>query len=116
MAAAYALFAAGLCAVLAALVPTGRGVDVVNNLVLILLGLASGSAFPSNALPDLLRLHITPNLPPAWFIEAVRGIQFGGPNASLWTSAGLKLAMLGMALTFLSAWFFRRKLRANSLA
>ncbi len=115
LATAFSVFAGGLLAFSSALSAGARGSEVVNNIGLMLLGLASGCAFPANALPDFLRLHVTPLLPPAWFIEAVRGVQFGGANANLWPLAALKLAVLGALLTLLAAWLFRRKLSRNAL-
>jgi hypothetical protein len=115
LATAFAVFAGGLLALAAALSAGARGAEVVNNIALMLLGLAGGCAFPANALPDFLRLHVTPLLPPAWFIEAVRGAQFGGADANLWPLAALKLAVLGALLTMLAAWLFRRKLSRNAL-
>lgn len=115
LATAFALFAGGLLACSAALGSGARGAEVINNLGVMLLGLASGCAFPANALPEFLRLHVSPLLPPAWFIEAVRGAQFSGADANLWPLAAVKLAGLGALLTLLAAWLFRRRLNRNAL-
>ncbi|HNQ87411.1 MAG TPA: ABC transporter permease [Verrucomicrobiota bacterium] len=116
LAAALAVFAGGLLACSAALVAGARGAEVINTIGVMLLGLASGCAFPSNALPDFLRYHVTPLLPPAWFIEGVRGTQSGGAGSAPWPLAAVKLAALGVLLTLLAAWLFRRRLRRNAMA
>ena len=115
LAAGFALFAGGLLACIAAAGSGTRGSEVFNSLGLMLLGLANGGAFPANALPDFLRTHVTPWLPPAWFIDAVRGTQFGGDLAHRWPLVTLQLAGLGLALTLASAWLFRRRLQRHAL-
>lgn len=115
LATAFSFFAGGLLACVAAAGSGTRGGEVFNSLGLMLLGLASGSAFPANSLPDFLRLHVTPWLPPAWFIDAVRGTQFEGDLADRWPVASLKLALLGLALTLAAAALFRRRLRRQAM-
>ncbi|MFN0067570.1 MAG: ABC transporter permease [Limisphaerales bacterium] len=108
---AYALAAAGVGAALAALAGSERRAEVLNTAVVMGLGLAGGSAFPSNALPAFLRDNVTPLLPNAWFIEAVRALQFGG-DAS-WTLAAAKLAGLGAVLIAFAAWRLGRQLETG---
>lgn len=105
---AYALSGAGIGAALAALAGSERRAEVLNTAVVMGLALAGGSAFPSNSLPTFLRESVTPLLPNAWFIEAVRTLQFGGEAA--WTLASLKLTALGVVLIAFAAWRLGRQL------
>jgi ABC-2 type transport system permease protein len=104
-----ALFAGGLMALLASLIRDERRADQVNTLVAMIIGLASGCAFPSPALPTLLRDHVTPWLPPNWFIETVRAAQFAD-HPGPWPVTASKLAVLGLVLAALAAWRLRRRL------
>lgn len=109
----YAVFAGGFMALLAAIV-SNRTADVVNNMAIMLLALASGCAFPSNALPEFMREHLMPFLPPAWFIDAVRSIHFGGAGG--WVAACLKLAMVGTVLAAIAAGRFQARLKRSTLS
>jgi ABC-type multidrug transport system permease subunit len=111
LALAYGVFAGGLMALLTGLWPGEKKADVLNNLVAMGLGLAGGCAFPAQALPPLLRDHVTPLLPTNWFVEGVRVTQFGGSGN--WGVTALKLALLGGLLLALGAWLLRRKLEAG---
>ena len=110
MVVAFSFFAAGFVAMLAALAGAERRTEVINNVVVMLLGLASGCAFPSEALPGFLRGQVTPWLPPNLFLEAVRKLQFDGPSPA-WLGTALQLFGLGLLLVTLAAWWFHRRLQ-----
>ena len=109
------LFCAGLLAFLAAVLGSGRRVEVFNGVVLMLLGLVSGCAFPAQSLPAWLRDQVTPLMPPAWFVGAVRSVQFDDAGAVTWLTASAKLAATGLLLGAVAAWGFRRRLRRGTL-
>ena len=106
---AFSLFAAGFMAVLASLAGVERRAEVINNVVVMLLALASGCAFPMEALPEFLRNHVTPWLPPNVLLETVRKLHFDA-QAPPWKSAVLLLAALGLALVGFAAWRYQRRL------
>lgn len=117
LAAAFALFAAGLMAALAGVVGGNRRAEVLNTLVAMAFGLAGGGAFPAESLPPFLRDHVTVHLPTAWFIEATRATQqigVEGPMTWPWTVA--KLAALGLGLSVVAAALLRRRLMAGERA
>jgi ABC-type multidrug transport system permease subunit len=106
---AYAFFAAGFMALMAALAGKEKRADVLNNVVAMGLGLAGGCMFPAEQLPGFLREHITPLMPTQWFTAAVRGMESGMPGHGwVWTS--LELAILGWALISMAAWLFHRRI------
>ena len=111
---AYGVFAGGLMALLSSLWLGEKRAEVLNNLVAMMLGLAGGCAFPSQALPPFLRDHITPMLPTNWFIEALRATQFGAQGTGLWL--GLKLTGLGAAMLLGTAWILERRLARGTRA
>jgi ABC-type multidrug transport system permease subunit len=106
----YAGFAAGLMAVLAAVLTDERAANVLNTLVGMGLGLAGGCAFPPQQLPGFLREHVSPLLPTYWFAETVRTLEFGGGPAPWWLVA-VRLAALSALLLGLAAFLFRRRFR-----
>lgn len=110
-----ALFCGGVMALLGSLIRNERKADQLNTLFGMILGLASGCAFPAPALPTLLRDHVTPWLPPNWFIEAVRDTQFADPPAA-WLPVVLKLGAIGLVLTLAAAWRLRSRLAAGARA
>lgn len=110
LAVAIGVFACGLMAALAGILGGEKKADVLNTVVGMALGLASGCTFPSEALPDFLRLYVTPLLPPAWFIGAVRHIQSGDGSNAPWLLAMTQLTVLGIVLSWLAAWLLRRRL------
>jgi len=112
---AFGLFAGGLLAFLAAVMNGEKRADVLNSMILMGLGLAGGCAFPAQALPTFLRDHVTPLLPPNWFVEAMRAAQSGGGESAAWALAALKLTVLGLMLIALAGWLFRRKLSRGEL-
>jgi ABC-type multidrug transport system permease subunit len=111
----FALFSGGLLACLTAVMNGEKRADVLNNLIVMGLGLAGGCAFPAQALPAFLRDHITPLLPPNWFVEAMRAAQSGEATLAAWPLAALKLTVLGVVLIALAGWLFRRKLSRGEL-
>lgn len=112
---ALAVFCAGLLAALSALVGGERRSEVLNGMLLMMLGLASGCAFPANSLPAFLRDHVTPLLPPAWFVGAVRATHFDEATAGVWLPAVMKLLAVGLLLGAAAAWGFRARLRRGRL-
>ncbi|MBE0543793.1 MAG: ABC transporter permease [Verrucomicrobia bacterium] len=108
----YAGFAAGLMAVLVALIPDERKASALNTVVAMGLALAGGCMFPPQALPAFLGQHITPLLPTHWFVETARNLQYSGSEVP-WVLALVKLSIVSVALMLLAALLFRRQLRAG---
>jgi ABC-type multidrug transport system permease subunit len=112
---AYGIFAAGFLGLLAALAGKERRADVLNNVIVIVMSLAGGCMFPPEQLPAMLRDHVTPLLPTAWFAATVRALQDG--DASLgWTVAAGQLAVFGAAMLVLATALFRRRLHRGTVA
>jgi ABC-type polysaccharide/polyol phosphate export permease len=107
---AYATFAAGLMAVLVALLPDERKAGALNTVVAMGLALAGGCMFPPQALPGFLREHVAPLLPTYWFVETARRLQYGGDDV-VWLPTLLKLTVLAGVLLALAAFFLRRQFR-----
>jgi ABC-type multidrug transport system permease subunit len=108
----YAVFVAGLFAVLVALVPDERRSAVLTNVAGMALGLVGGCAFPPQQLPAFLRDHLTPLMPSNWFVETARNLQFSSENV-LWALVLLKLAVTGVVLIAMAAFLFRRRFKAG---
>jgi len=108
----YAFFAAGLMAVLVALIPDERKANALNTIVGMAVGLAGGCMFPVQSLPAFLRDYITPWLPTFWFVETARNLQFSGGEVA-WVPTLIKLAGLSAVLLVLAALLFRRQFRAG---
>jgi ABC-type polysaccharide/polyol phosphate export permease len=108
----YVCFAAGLMAVLVALVPDESRAAVLNNIAGMGLGMAGGCAFPPDQLPAFLREHITPLLPSFWFVDTARRLEFGGDVP--WMLVSLKLTVLSTVLIALAALLFRRRFNSGS--
>jgi len=104
----YALFVAGLMAVLVAWIPDERKADPVRSMVSIVLAMAGGCAFPPEMLPPFFQAHVMPLLPTHWFASTARAVEYGGAGPAVWLPVALKLALLGAALLALAAWLFRR--------
>ncbi len=104
----YALFVAGLMAVLVAWIPDQRKADPIRSMVSLVLGMAGGCAFPPEMLPPFFRAHVMPLLPTHWFASTARAVEYGGAGPAAWLPVALKLALLGAALLALAAWLFRR--------
>jgi ABC-type multidrug transport system permease subunit len=83
--------------------------DVLNTMVAMGLGLASGCAFPAQALPRFLREDITPWLPPFWFVDGVRRVQSGDPGGTWWWAVAA-LVVTGLVLIMVGALGWRRGL------
>lgn len=107
LAAGLCVFSGGLMAALNAWVGGEKRADVINTLVGMGLGMAGGCAFPAESLPAFLRNHVTPWLPPNWFLESVRGLQIEGYAAGEWPLQALRMFGLGLILTLLAAWRLR---------
>jgi ABC-type multidrug transport system permease subunit len=108
----YSGFAAGLMAVLVALIPDERKAGALNTVVAMGLGLAGGCMFPPQALPAFLREHITPLLPTHWFVETARNLQYSGGDVA-WVLVLIKLLVLSAVLLALAALLFRRQFKAG---
>lgn len=104
----YALFAAGLMALLVSLFPSQRRSDPITTMVNMGLGVAGGCAFPPQQLPPFVRQQIMPLLPTAWFSDAVRTLEFAA-GGTPWSAAALKLLLLGVGMMAVAALFFRRR-------
>lgn len=109
---AYAAFAAGLMATLAAVLTDERAANVLNNIAGMALGLAGGCAFPPQQLPAFLREHVTPLLPSYWFCDTVRNLEFGSAPVP-WLVVALKLAVTGAVFIGIAALLFRRRFKAG---
>jgi ABC-2 type transport system permease protein len=103
---AYAFFAAGFMALLAALAGKERRADLFNTVTGMALGLMGGCMFPPEQLPGFLRHYITPYLPTRWFVAAAQSLQFGGDGWS-WPWVCLALGGAGVGLMALAAALFR---------
>lgn len=108
----YAGFAAGLMAVLVALIPDERKAGALNTIMGMGLGLAGGCMFPPQSLPAFLREHITPLLPTHWFADTARNLQYSTDEVA-WVAAMIKLLTLGAILLAVAASLFRRQFRAG---
>jgi hypothetical protein len=106
----YACFAAGLFAVLVALVPDERQAGVLNNIAGMLLALAGGCAFPPDQFPEFMRVYLTPHLPSFWFVSAARNLQAGAHGVA-WGMVTLELILTGAVLTGLAVWLFHRRFK-----
>ena len=111
----YAFFAAGLMAVLVALIPDERRAGALNTVVAMALGLAGGCMFPPQGLPAFLREHVTPLLPTYWFVETARNLQYSGGEVA-WVLVLIKLVVMSAVLLALAALLFRRQFRAGARA
>jgi ABC-type multidrug transport system permease subunit len=109
----YASFAAGLMAVLVALMPDERKASALNTVIGMGLGLAGGCMFPPQALPAFLGKHITPLLPTFWFVDTARNLQYSDSNVA-WLPALAKLLGLGVVLLVVAALLLRRQFQSGS--
>lgn len=109
----YACFAAGLMAVMVALVPDERRAGALITVAGMILGLAGGCAFPPKQLPEFMREHLTPLLPSYWFVDTVRNLQFG-PEP--WIIVVIKLFAISGVLIGLAAFLFRRRFKTGMRA
>jgi ABC-2 type transport system permease protein len=108
----YAGFAAGLMAVLVALIPDERKAGALNTVVGMGLGLAGGCMFPPQSLPAFLREHITPLLPTHWFVDTARNLQYSGGEVA-WILPLVNLLVVGVFFMALAGFLFRRQFRAG---
>ncbi len=111
LALALGMFSSGLMAALVGFLGGDRKSDVLTTMVGMFLGFGAGCAFPAESLPPLLRDHLTPLLPPYWFIQAVHASQTGGSPATDWRLAAVRMAVLGLGLAVVAAWQLRRRLQ-----
>jgi ABC-type multidrug transport system permease subunit len=115
LAVGYAFFAAGLMAVLVALIPDERKAGALNTVIAMGLALAGGCMFPPQALPAFLREHITPLLPTHWFVETARNLQYSDGEVA-WVLALVKMLVLSTVLLAVAALLFRRQFRQGAQA
>ena len=111
----YACFAAGLMALLAALVTDERAANTFNYIAAMTLAISGGCMVPASQLPDFMRHHLTPLLPTAWFTDTARELMFGGPTLA-WIPVSLKLVALGALLLIVAALLLRRRFAAGGHA
>jgi ABC-2 type transport system permease protein len=111
----FCFFAAGLLALLTALIPNQERANTLNTLIAMAVALAGGCTFPADFLPALLREHVTPLLPTYWYVETLRNLEFGDASFLWWrTTAGwvvLSLGLIGIATVLL-----RRRLEKGARA
>jgi ABC-2 type transport system permease protein len=105
---AYAIFAAGLTATLVALIRDARGSEGLTTIIMMVLAMAGGCLIPTGSLPPMVREHVMPYLPPAWFSEALRTLEFSAGEMP-WRRAALQLVLLGVALMAGAAVLFRKR-------
>ena len=108
----YAFFAAGLMALLVALMPDERKAGALNTIVSMALAMAGGCLFPPQALPAFLREHITPLLPTFWFVDTARSLQYSGGEV-VWVLPLIKLFIMSAVLVAVAAILFRRQFRTG---
>ena len=104
----FAFCASGLLSLCAAIARSERRADVMNITVIIGLSFLGGAYFPAKHLPAFFRDHISPMLPNYWFIEGIRGVQFGYADDWLWIA--FKLAAFGLVTMVIGALLFRAQL------
>jgi ABC-type multidrug transport system permease subunit len=105
---AYCAFAAGLMALMVALIPDERHASVLNNVVSMGLSLGGGCMVPPHSLPHFLGAHITPLLPTYWFLDTAEELQYGAGHVS-WIPACLKIALISAVLIASSVMLFHRR-------
>lgn len=110
----YALFVAGLMAVVAAWIPDQRKADPIRSILSMMLGMAGGCAFPPEIFPPFFRSHVMPWLPTHWYTATTRAVEYGGGTA--WWPVALKLALVGAALLAFAAWMLHRRLAKGGRA
>lgn len=108
----YAGFAAGLMAVMVALIPDERKAGAFNTVMGMGLALAGGCMFPPQVLPAFLRDYIATLLPTHWFVDTVRNLQYSGGEIT-WVLPLIKLLVTGVGLLALATFLFRRQFRAG---
>jgi ABC-type multidrug transport system permease subunit len=106
---AYSCCAAGLMALLVAIVPNERRAATLNSVVAMLLGFAGGCMFPARQLPPLIRDHVTPLLPSYWFVSGTRALQDGDPVA--WGLVSLKLVVVSAICIVLAVAIFQSRFK-----
>jgi ABC-type polysaccharide/polyol phosphate export permease len=107
--AAYAVFAAGFMAVVAALAGNERRAAMFNNIIVTGLALAGGCMFPLDTFGPFWRDRVAPWLPTHWYLETVRQMQYM-PDHVPWITPALQLLALGGGCVAAAAWLFRRRL------
>jgi ABC-2 type transport system permease protein len=111
----FCCFAAGLLALLTALIPNQQRADTLNTLIVMAVALAGGCTFPADFLPTLLREHVSPLLPTYWYVETLRNLEFGDASFLWWRTATswvvLSLGLIGIATVLL-----RRRLEKGASA
>jgi ABC-type multidrug transport system permease subunit len=106
---AYSCCAAGMMALLVALIPDERRASTLNSVVGMLLGFAGGCMFPARQLPPLIRDHLTPLLPSFWFVDAARMLQDG--NSVAWGFVSLKLIAVSVVLIVVAVAIFQSRFK-----
>jgi ABC-2 type transport system permease protein len=106
--AAYALFGTGFMALLAAIAGRERLADVTNTVTVMALGMIGGCMFPADQMPAFLRLHVTPLVPTAWFVNAARQLQ-STEHSHRWLWTVLGLSALGASCLVAATILFRRQ-------
>jgi hypothetical protein len=112
----YCFFAAGFVTLLGSAFSSARQADPMCSLACMLVGIAGGSAFPSQQLPAFLRDHVSPLLPNNWFTETIRLLLFLDGPTPPWGWVALKTFLLGLVMIITASFLLRRKLQGGSHA
>lgn len=104
----YALCVTSMMACLVALIPNQRQSESFASVINMMLGLAGGCAFPPNNLPPIIREHIMPWIPTAWFSEGVRHLEFDAGYLQ-WQSGAVRLFIAAVVFTTLASFLLRRR-------
>jgi ABC-2 type transporter len=110
---AYAVFAAGLMALIAAVAGNEWRAAMFNNLIVTAIAIGGGCMFPLDNVV-FWREHIAPWVPTHWFAGTARDLQ--GSGGVVWVDDALKLALVGAGCVVLAAWLFGRRLEKGARA
>ncbi len=105
---AYAICAAGLLALCAAISRSEKRANGINITVIIGMSFMGGAYFPAKNLQPFISENISPLLPNYWLIETVRAVHFEPGTA--WVLPVVKLAVVGLVLMVAAAALFRVQL------
>jgi ABC-2 type transport system permease protein len=111
----YAVFAAGLMAMLAACISNERKAETINSMIFFGIAFAGGSYFPPEQLPAFMREFICPLMPNYWFAEAVRALP-RSPGLSGPLLTVFKLGAAGLLMAVFAIIVLQRRLTAGSRA
>lgn len=105
---AYAVFAAGLMALMAAIAGNETRAGMFNNVLAMSLAIAGGCMFPLENIA-FWKQHVAPWMPTYWFAGTTRDLQLSSGDV-VWIDDAIKLAVLGGLAVVAAAAIFRRRL------